>query len=91
MNEKGVELVKSSEDDPSAGIRDMDSLGEIAHTRLVLSRVILDVVDGGRMLVIGCDPNSFGNDVGRVCAAEQVKVLAGEGQEVGMHPEVFGW
>jgi len=39
---KGVELVRSSEDDPSVGIRDMDSLGEIAHTRPVLSRVIPD-------------------------------------------------
>lgn len=42
MNEKGVELVRSSEDDPSTGIRDMDSLGEIAHTRPVLSCVIPD-------------------------------------------------
>jgi hypothetical protein len=91
MDEKGVELVRPSEDDPSAGIRDMDSLGEIAYTRPVLSRVIPDVVDGSRMLVIGCSPNSFGNDVGPVCAAEQAKVLAGEAQEVGMHLEVFGW
>ena len=91
MNEKGVELVKSSEDDPSVGIRDMDSLGEIAHTRPVLSHVILDVVDGGRMLVIGCGPNSLRNNAKRVCAAEQAKVLAGEAQEVGMHLEVFGW
>jgi hypothetical protein len=54
----------------------MDGLGEIAHTRPVLSRVIPDVVDGGRMLVTGCGPNGFRNDVGHVCAAEQAKVLA---------------
>ena len=59
----------------------MDSLGEIAHTRPAPSRVIPDVVDGGRTLVIGCGPNSSRNDVGRVCTAEQAKVLAGEAQD----------
>ena len=65
----------------------MDNLGEIAHTKPALCRVVPDVVDRGRTLVIGCGPNSFRNDVGRVCAAEQAKVLAGEGQEVGMYLE----
>ena len=69
----------------------MDNLGEIAHTRSAFCRVISGVVDVGRTLVIGCGPNSFRNDVGRVCAAEQAKVLAGEAQEVGMYVEVFGW
>ena len=76
---------------PLASIRDMDNLGEIAHTKSAICRVIPDVVDSGRTLVIGCGPNSLRNNAGRVCAAEQAKVLAGEAQEVGMHLEVFGW
>ncbi|KAL6351945.1 hypothetical protein LRP88_14757 [Fusarium phalaenopsidis] len=72
------------------GWKDLLSSAHVGQ-RPVMKEVIPKLVNSGRVLVLGCGPESLKIDLSNAVAGLQAKVLKGEVKKVSLHTETFGW
>lgn len=72
------------------GCKDLLSSAHVGQ-RPVMNEVIPKAIKNGRVLVLGCGPESLKIDLSNAVAALQARVLNGEVKKVRLHTEAFGW